>query len=123
MTFIDYEYGAANYAAFDLGNHFTEFVGVDDHLDYDRLYPDEAFQKEWLGRYLREYNRGREPSQEEVHKTYVDVNKFSLMANLQWGVWSLVQAKNSSLEFDFLYYAKQRLQEYKKRKPQFMALK
>ena len=123
MTFIDYEYGAANYAAFDLGNHFTEFVGVEGDLDYDKMYPDEAFQKEWLTRYIKAYSDKETVTEEEVHKLYVLVNQFALLANLQWGIWSLGQAKNSSIDFDFLYYAKQRLEEYKRRKPQFMALK
>lgn len=27
VTFIDYEYAGYNYQAFDIGNHFAEFVG------------------------------------------------------------------------------------------------
>lgn len=27
VNFIDYEYAAYNYQAFDIGNHFTEFAG------------------------------------------------------------------------------------------------
>lgn len=98
VTFIDYEYGEANYLAFDVGNHFTEFVGVGDKLDYEGRYPSEAFQKEWLGRYLKAYKNGAEATEEEIHEMYVEVNKFSLCANLKWGTWALVQAKNSTLD-------------------------
>nr|XP_053629950.1 ethanolamine kinase 1-like [Cherax quadricarinatus] len=28
VGFIDYEYGGANYQAFDIGNHFNEFAGM-----------------------------------------------------------------------------------------------
>lgn len=28
ITFIDYEYAACNYQAFDIGNHFAEFAGT-----------------------------------------------------------------------------------------------
>lgn len=28
VTFIDYEYGACNFQAFDIGDHFTEFAGM-----------------------------------------------------------------------------------------------
>lgn len=28
VTFIDYEYSAFNYQAYDIGNHFAEFVGM-----------------------------------------------------------------------------------------------
>lgn len=27
MSFIDYEYAGYNYQAYDIGNHFAEFVG------------------------------------------------------------------------------------------------
>ena len=36
VTLIDMEYGAANYAAFDIANHFCEFVGCEGKLDYER---------------------------------------------------------------------------------------
>lgn len=28
VTFIDYEYAAMNYQAYDIGNHFSEFAGM-----------------------------------------------------------------------------------------------
>lgn len=28
ISFIDYEYGAYNYCAFDIGNHFNEYGGI-----------------------------------------------------------------------------------------------
>lgn len=28
VTFIDYEYAACNYQAYDIGNHFAEFAGI-----------------------------------------------------------------------------------------------
>ena len=34
---IDYEYGAPNYSAYDIANHFDEFCGVEE-VDYN-LYP------------------------------------------------------------------------------------
>ncbi len=130
VTFIDHEYGAPNYQAFDLGNHFAEWVGVDGELDFDRHYPSEAVQKDWLRRYLRAYRAGgdgggpdQDPTDDEVHRLYVEVNRFCLCAHLKWGIWALAQAKNSSIDFDFIGYARQKLDEYKRRKPQFLALK
>lgn len=29
VTFIDYEYADCNYQAFDIGNHFSEFAGIE----------------------------------------------------------------------------------------------
>ena len=92
-------------------------------MDYDKYYPDEAMQKEWLCRYLKAYNGGREATPDEVHSMYVLVNKFALCANLMWAVWALVQAGFSEIEFDFFDYYRQRINEYKKRKQEFLALK
>ena len=116
VTFIDYEYGAPNYLAFDLGNHFDEFVGVGADMDYAGLYPKEDAQKRWLTKYLKAFKGTSEVSEEEVNKLYVLTNQFALLAHLQWGIWSLVQAANSSIDFDFLDYSNQRLREMRTRK-------
>lgn len=34
VTFIDYEYAAFNYQAFDIGNHFAEFAGNEKGFDF-----------------------------------------------------------------------------------------
>jgi ethanolamine kinase len=54
VRFIDYEYGMDNYAAFDIAEHFNEFVGIESDLDYDKYYPDKAFQTQWIENYLRQ---------------------------------------------------------------------
>ena len=123
VTFIDLEYGENNYREFDIANHLCEFVGIDDVLDYDKHYPSEEFQKEWLSRYLEVYEGRKEQDPERIHRMYVEVNKFALCAHLIWAIWAFVQAKNSSIEFDFMDYGLQRLKEYNKRKSAFLALK
>ena len=50
--FIDYEYGTPNYAAFDIGNHFNEAVGLGGTLDYEKDYPDAELQRLWVRHYL-----------------------------------------------------------------------
>jgi hypothetical protein len=37
---------------------------------------------------------------------------FTLVPNLFWGGWSIVQAKGASIDFDYLYYAKLRFDGY-----------
>ena len=37
VIFIDMEYGGPSYAAFDIANHFVEFVGCEGELYYERL--------------------------------------------------------------------------------------
>lgn len=118
--FIDYEYGFYNYEAYDIANHFNEYAGVDE-VDYSR-YPDKEYQMIWLRTFLEE-KYGRKVEESEVEKQYVIVNKFSLLSNFFWGVWALVQAAHSTIDFDFLDYAIIRLSEYYKKKDEFLKLK
>ncbi|CAB1314949.1 unnamed protein product [Coregonus sp. 'balchen'] len=124
VRFIDYEYSSYNYQAFDIGNHFNEFAGMSE-LDYG-LYPSREMQLEWLRVYLQAYKastkKGEEVSDRELETLYVQVNKFALASHFFWGFWALIQAKYSSINFDFLGYAVLRFNQYFKTKPAAMAL-
>jgi ethanolamine kinase len=104
VMFIDYEYAGYNYRAFDIADHFCEFAGVDE-VDYSR-YPNKAFQLQWLQIYLEETAKqtgsGSPVMSQDVENLYVKVNKFALAAHLFWGLWALVQARHSDIDFDFL---------------------
>ncbi|XP_043572362.1 ethanolamine kinase 1-like [Chiloscyllium plagiosum] len=124
VKFIDYEYSGYNYQAFDIGNHFNEFAGVNE-VDYS-LYPDQSLQFQWLRTYLEACKRftkkGGEVTDNEVQTLYVQVNKFSLASHFFWGFWALIQAKYSTIEFDFLGYSVLRFNQYFKMKPQVIVL-
>lgn len=123
VTFIDHEYGMYNYQPYDIGNHFAEYAGIDE-VDYSR-YPDKAYQLKWLRRYLlywnKEHGKG-EVTDEDVEKLYVQVNKCTLAAHFFWGIWGLIQAKHSLIDFDYLDYARIRLDEYFNKRDEFLAL-
>ncbi|XP_017787130.1 PREDICTED: ethanolamine kinase [Nicrophorus vespilloides] len=119
VTFIDFEYAAFNYQAFDIGNHFSEFVGLDS-IDYAK-YPGKEFQYAWLKEYLTVFKKG-EVSDEDVERLYVQVNQFALASHVFWGVWALIQAEHSYIDFDFMGYAAIRFNEYFSRKEQFLSL-
>lgn len=55
----------------------------------------------WLKTFLEE-KTGGQVEEKEIEKLYVQVNKFSLLSNFFWGVWALVQAAHSTIDFDFL---------------------
>ncbi|XP_078213043.1 ethanolamine kinase 2 isoform X2 [Callithrix jacchus] len=76
VRFIDYEYAGYNYQAFDIGNHFNEFAGVNE-VDYC-LYPARETQLQWLHYYLQA-QRGMAVTPREVERLYVQVNKFALV--------------------------------------------
>lgn len=55
IHFIDYEYGAYNFRAFDIANHFCEFAGFE--LDYTK-YPTKDRQYQYYRTYFSTfYNR------------------------------------------------------------------
>ncbi|XP_072322514.1 ethanolamine kinase 1-like isoform X2 [Scyliorhinus torazame] len=124
VKFIDYEYSGYNYQAFDIGNHFNEFAGVSE-LDFS-MYPPKEMQVEWLTSYLRAYKEctGCEPvvTDLEALKLYVQVNKFALASHFSWGLWAVLQARYSTIEFDFLRYARERFKQYFKKKDETLAL-
>jgi len=125
ICFIDYEYGAFNYEAFDVGNHFCEWAGIDE-VDYS-LYPDKTKQLSWLQTYLEHKAEINGQSKcnvtdTDVEKYYVLANKFALAAHFFWGVWALIQAKHSTIDFDYSDYSRIRLGEYFAKKDPFLSL-
>ena len=53
----------------------------------------------------------------DLHKSSVDelydqVERFRGLPGLYWGIWALIQAKISEIDFNYSEYAEQRLGEY-----------
>ncbi|KAJ8381922.1 hypothetical protein SKAU_G00027000 [Synaphobranchus kaupii] len=124
VKFIDYEYAGYSYQAYDIGNHFNEFAGVNE-VDYSQ-YPGRELQLMWLRAYLEAYKEYKDQSaavsHTEVEVLYVQVNRFALASHFFWGLWALIQAKYSTIDFDFLGYAILRFNQYFKMKPEVTAL-
>ncbi|KAM6458694.1 ethanolamine kinase 2 isoform 2-T2 [Liasis olivaceus] len=114
VRFIDYEYTGYNYQAYDIGNHFNEFAGLNE-VDYS-LYPCKEVQLQWLRYYLHSYkklsqedqgegNKSRggsgAVSEEELESLYVQVNQFALASHFLWACWGLIQAQFSTIDFNF----------------------
>lgn len=72
-------------------------------MDYN-LYPNVEFQYQWLRSYLSHYFEKNEAEidEKELEKWYIWTNKFALASHLFWGIWALVQAHYSKIDFDFL---------------------
>ncbi|EAA06461.5 AGAP000010-PA [Anopheles gambiae str. PEST] len=121
VTFIDYEYAGPNHQAFDIGNHFTEFAGIDE-IDYGR-YPTPEFQRRWLRVYLQEYGKGTPVTDVAVQRLYVQVNQYALASHFLWSIWALIQAEHSTIDFDFVQFGATRFLEYRQRKDNFLALR
>uniref|UniRef100_A0A8C9X1S3 Ethanolamine kinase n=2 Tax=Sander lucioperca TaxID=283035 RepID=A0A8C9X1S3_SANLU len=123
LMLIDFEYSSYNYRGFDIGNHFCEWM-----YDYSceefpffkinaHAYPSKAQQLHFIDSYLRESDRGFDNLSEEdqmklKEEMYVEVNRFSLASHFFWGLWSIIQARLSTIKFGYLDYAQARFDAY-----------
>ncbi|KAI1180492.1 kinase-like protein [Nemania sp. FL0916] len=117
VNFIDYEYATPSPAAFDLANHFAEWGGFD--CDYSVL-PTRAQRLEFIREYIRTYfslaagaETGEEIDEEaEAQRLFDEVDMFRGVPGFYWGIWALIQATISHIDFDYAQYAEVRLGEY-----------
>ncbi|XP_077452092.1 choline kinase alpha isoform X3 [Stigmatopora argus] len=123
LMLIDFEYSSYNYRGFDIGNHFCEWM-----YDYNcdefpffkvntKGYPSKAQQLYFLENYLRasdpEFDTLSQEDQRKMKKDlYMEVNRFSLASHFFWGLWSIIQARLSTIKFGYLEYALDRFEAY-----------
>lgn len=136
ISFIDYEYTTPAPAAFDLANHFAEYVGFD--CDMSKI-PGPTQRRAFIREYAAEYRRNtsttcrngdransyggtngvhahvekpRPTLEDDVERLMQEVDQFRGLPGLYWGIWALIQATISSIDFDYASYADIRLGEY-----------
>lgn len=112
VAFIDYEYAVTCPAAFDIANHFAEWGGYD--CDYNML-PSKSIRHEFLTEYLSSYKaHSTDPGAQSASLDFLEaeVDRFRGMPGFYWGVWALIQAQISLIDFDYASYAEVRLGEY-----------
>ncbi|KAA3481435.1 putative choline kinase 2 isoform X2 [Gossypium australe] len=122
LCLYDYEYASYNPVAFDIANHFCE-MAADYHtetphvMDYSK-YPGLEERLRFLRVYLN--SSGKKPRDSEVQQLLQDVEKYTLASHLTWGVWGIISEHVNEIDFDYKEYAKQRLRQYWKRKPELL---
>ncbi|XP_052008118.1 choline kinase alpha [Xyrauchen texanus] len=123
LMLIDFEYSSYNYRGFDIGNFFCEWI-----YDYTfdkfpffktntKNYPTKAQQMHFFQSYLLESDIGFETLSEEhqlklQEDMLVEVNRFALASHFFWGLWSMIQAKISTIEFGYMEYGMARFDAY-----------
>ncbi|KAH8592468.1 kinase-like domain-containing protein [Bisporella sp. PMI_857] len=115
VSFIDYEYAAPSPAAFDIANHFAEWGGFDcEHA----LLPTRSQRLDFVREYIKSYfeHLGQDQSQvnqeAEAHRLFNEIDVFRGIPGFYWGIWAIIQAKISQIDFDYASYAEIRLNEY-----------
>ncbi|KAJ2683390.1 hypothetical protein GGH99_004378 [Coemansia sp. RSA 1285] len=133
LVVVDFEYAGYNYRGFDIANHFCEWMADYHHATHPHLldparYPTDAQRRAFLRTYVRakafvDANvraDARSPElcsatvsdasvRAEVERLDREVARFVPASHLHWGVWGLLQACSSEIDFDYAAYAAQRL--------------
>eukprot|EP00092_Neocalanus_flemingeri_P011160 GFUD01012022.1.p1 GENE.GFUD01012022.1~~GFUD01012022.1.p1 ORF type:complete len:406 (+),score=105.29 GFUD01012022.1:136-1353(+) len=138
VVFIDYEFASYNFRAFDIANHFNEWMydyGRKDFPYYYRntdKYPSTREQERWVRMYIKTYleqqqlqqeNNGGSPQQGTINEQQfqeshilTEVAVFSLASHLLWTLWSLKQAQHSNIPFAYYSFARDKLEDYTEHK-------
>ena len=107
LVFIDFEYATYNYAAFDIANHFCA-VPESALIARGKYSIGNLPSVEEQSAFLYEYLGVAEESREDLTEALDLVKAFSMLAELRWIVWAVVQAERSSVVFDYDNYACER---------------
>uniref|UniRef100_A0A8C1R2U3 ethanolamine kinase n=1 Tax=Cyprinus carpio TaxID=7962 RepID=A0A8C1R2U3_CYPCA len=111
LMLIDFEYSSYNYRGFDIGNFFCEWT-------YDYTYDKFPF----FITSLRRQSQSKPlvthyvTSQTFFPSVICELNallfRFALASHFFWGLWSVIQAKISTIEFGYMEYAMARFDAY-----------
>lgn len=136
VVFIDYEFAAYNHRAFDIANHFNEWMydyGRKDFPYYYRRtdqYPTQKEQESWIRMYVKTYLEQQQLQQEnnessacppppiQVEESHImrEVVVFSLASHMVWCLWGLKQGQTSSIPFAYYHFARDKLEDYREAK-------
>ena len=116
VSFIDYEYAVPSPAAFDIANHFAEWGGFDCDM---AVLPTRSQRRDFITQYVRTYCSLLDLEAQkafdvpaEIERLVAEVDLFRGVPGFYWGVWALIQARISKIDFDYASYAETRLSEY-----------
>ncbi|CRG96294.1 ethanolamine kinase, putative [Plasmodium gallinaceum] len=100
ISFIDFEYSCPMERAFDIANHFNEYAGFNCEWN---LIPSRNEEYHFIKHYLKTDDENL------IYKLIDEIQPFYLSSHIIWGLWALLQAMHSTIDFDFINYAIHRL--------------
>jgi len=111
VSFIDYEYAVPSPAAFDIANHFAEWGGF--ACDFSVL-PTRSMRRGFIEEYINSYASHTRLKESDglCSRLFEEIDAFRGVPGLYWGIWALIQATISQIDFDYAAYAEVRLGEY-----------
>ncbi|XP_072241773.1 choline/ethanolamine kinase isoform X2 [Leuresthes tenuis] len=128
LMLIDFEYSSYNYRGFDFGNHFCEWMYDYTYKEWPfykatpENYPTREQQLLFIRSYLAEQQRNSDSAVDQMkieEDMIIEANRYALASHFLWGLWSIIQAKLSRIEFGYMDYAQCRFDAYFKQKNLF----
>uniref|UniRef100_A0A672GH70 Ethanolamine kinase n=1 Tax=Salarias fasciatus TaxID=181472 RepID=A0A672GH70_SALFA len=126
LMLIDFEYSSYNYRGFDLGNHFCEWMYDYTYNEWPFFkaspenYPTREQQLLFVRSYLAEHRKDSNVDQRQMEEDMIiEANRYALASHFLWGLWSIIQAKLSKIEFGYMDYSQSRFDAYFKQKKLF----
>jgi thiamine kinase-like enzyme len=129
LKLIDFEYAGWNPRAMDIANTFCEHCDMNNICaNYQEEYPSKATQTTFLTTYLRNSNPeladqllddDNDKWEQVLEVLMKEIGRFTLMSHIGWTVWSILKSNNkddesgSGIDFDYLEYARHRMQGYR----------
>jgi len=118
LVVVDFEYAGYNYRAFDIANHFCEWMfdyhSSEPHKMHLDWYPNEDQQINFLQSYMKSEKNLTSGDHISTFDNYLqklksEVNAFTLASHVMWGLWGLIQSGQSDIKFNYFAYGMQRL--------------
>lgn len=125
---IDFEYAGMNARVTDIANTFCEHCDMNNlKPDYKTEFPNIGQQNQFLRAYLLfarpDLANDKKLSNDDWDKILKlmrdQVSRHTLVSHLCWAIWAIAQHYVSSIEFDYLKYAKIRIEGYELFKSKF----
>jgi choline/ethanolamine kinase len=112
VRLIDFEYSGLNYAVADIANVFTavceSIMLSGDPQDVKRNFPSRDIQLHFLECYL-----GHPVDRKEEEVVLLVVLAFAMIDELRWTLWGIIQANQSTVDFDYVFYYNSRFDAFK----------
>ena len=139
VQLIDYEYAGWNYFGFDVANHWAEHCGFE---RYPSQYPPRELQYHWYRAYMRQrgvpvptratYGAAAAAAaslipgaiaagiggEDDVSAAFLDelyvwTNRFAPLSDAFWGLWGVMQARYSPIDFDFISFSERLARDFR----------
>lgn len=121
LVVVDFEYAGYNPRGYDIANHFCEWT-YDYHSEQPASmdmsqYPTYEEQIRFLNAYLETKSKHDNPDISDKEVTAECLQKEAAMwvmaSHLSWGLWGLIQASQSEIDFDYFLFSTQRLNAFR----------